>query len=287
MTCGKAMGERLESRAYRREADPQQGLLTDGWLWTSKTGMAVLERNPEDKEGDFEFLRLRVAPYGATGAIANSMRSRNGTAVRKSDLPDNVREEKSGDVVITSVPMVDQGPKGYCVVASIQRLFEYYGIPCDQHQLAQAMGSDATAGTSSGEVIRALGKVDYRFKTRFSALAVPFTDGRMYRVRVRSGGELEPGSEFEEHDFEKTVIRNIDDGIPLLWSLQLGLYPKELSIDKPAGDGPMRMIIGYNEDEKKVIFSDSWGMGHERKKMKMEDALKATTGLYTVTPTLN
>jgi hypothetical protein len=286
MACGKAMSERLKTRPRRREADAKQGLLTDGWLWTSRRGMAVLERNPEAESGDFEFLRLRLAPAGASGPIANSMRGRNRASVRKSDLPDHVRTQ-GNDVVITSVPMVDQGPKGYCVVASIQRLFEYYGIPCDQHQLAQVMESDADSGTNSAKVIRALGKVDYRFKTRFSALAVPFSDGRMYRVRVRSDGDLDPANEFEARDFEKTVIRHIDDGIPLLWSLQLGLYPEEPAISPQTAGGHMRMIIGYNKKDRRIIFTDSWGFGHERKTMDMDHALKATTGLYSVTPTVH
>ena len=285
-TCGEMMAELIGARPQSRKANSKQGLLTEGWLWNSKKGMAVLERNPEAVDNDFEFLRLRVAPAGAKGAIANSMRSRNGASVKKSDLPDHVAE-KDGDVWIDHIPMVDQGPKGYCVVSSIQRLFEHYGIPCDQHQLAQVMGSDADTGTSSTTVMKSLGKIDYRFKTRFKVLGINYTDGKMYGVRVRSNGKFDRASEFDEKDFKSAVIRHVDDGIPLLWSLRLGRYPEEPAISPQAQGGHMRLIIGYNEDEKKLIFTDSWGAGHEMKKMRLEHAYCATTGLYTVTPTVN
>ena len=46
----------------------------------------------------------------------------------------------------------------------------------------------------------------------------------------------------------------------------------------------MRTLIGYNTKTDEVIFSDSWGAGHEFKKMKGRDACAATLGLYLVEP---
>ncbi|MFR4224380.1 MAG: hypothetical protein ACLT38_12745 [Akkermansia sp.] len=40
-------------------------------------------------------------------------------------------------MVIQDIPMVDQGQKGYCVVATAARIFAYYGMDyVDQHELA-------------------------------------------------------------------------------------------------------------------------------------------------------
>ncbi len=38
-------------------------------------------------------------------------------------------------------PMVDQGPKGYCVPATWERYLRYLGIPADMYVLAMAAGS--------------------------------------------------------------------------------------------------------------------------------------------------
>ncbi len=286
ISTGQHMGSLIEGRPMAREPDARQGLLTEGWSWSDRQSMAVLERNPEADQGTLEFLRLRVAPTRATGPIANSVRSGNGSRVRKSDLSDFVTRQ-GGDVWIKDIPMVDQGPKGYCVVASVQRLFEHYGIPCDQHQLAEMAESDAEQGTSSIAIMGLLGKIDYRFKTRFDVLGARFTSGRLYSVKIRSGDRFEAGSEFDEGDFERQLIRHIDAGIPILWSLELGRYPEEPAIAPQLRGGHMRMIIGYNQKEGKIIFTDSWGAGHERKKMKMRDAFRATTGAFTITPTVN
>ena len=44
------------------------------------------------------------------------------------------------------------------------------------------------------------------------------------------------------------------------------------------------MIIGYNLAKNQVIFTDSWGAGHEMKRMDMGDALKASFGVFMVEP---
>ena len=48
----------------------------------------------------------------------------------------------------------------------------------------------------------------------------------------------------------------------------------------------MRIITGYNDDTGDLYFSDSWGAGHERKRMSEDNAFLATTGLYVLHPTV-
>ncbi len=280
--CGQEVGRRLEVRPFPRKANPTQGMLTEGWTWISSVGMAVLEHNPEATQGQIEFLRMRLMPRDATGAMAAAMQSRSGAAVKLSDLPSNVKTDNaSGDIYITGIPMVDQGPKGYCVVASAQRLFEYYGIPCDQHQLAQVAESDAETGTNSAAMSDALGKIDHRFKTRFKPLAMLYTDGKLYEDQR----DANSGRNVDQDDYIKSIQDYVQDGIPLLWSLMLGQFPEEPAISPQASGGHMRMIIGYNERQGNIIFTDSWGAGHEMKRMKASDAYRATTGLYVMHPT--
>jgi len=97
---------------------------------------------------------MRIAPRDASGPIASAIREHRGS-VSLTQLAKNV-EKDGARVLIPGVPMVDQGPKGYCVVAASQRLFEYYGISCDQHQIAKIAGTDAKAGTNSKKMMEAL-----------------------------------------------------------------------------------------------------------------------------------
>jgi hypothetical protein len=280
--CGKKIGELLQTHPTPRKANPAEGLLTEGWIWISPRGMAALEHNPEANSGDVEFLRLKIAPRDAKGYMAAAFQGRSSVA-KLSDLPKNVIKAPNGDVSIKGIPMVDQGPKGYCVVASAQRLFEYYGIPADQHQIAQVAGADAKKGTSSLAMAEALGKIDYRFKTHFKILCMATSD-QLVEVDEH---KMTVGKPVAKDRVAKEIHRYIDDGIPLLWSLTLGKYPEEPSIAQQAGGGHMRIIIGYNDKTGQVLFSDSWGAGHELKRMSMDNAYSATQGLFTMSPTMH
>lgn len=69
-----------------------------------------------------------------------------------------------------------------------------------------------------------------------------------------------------------------------MWGLQLGIFPENGEKAPQAGGGHMRLIIGYNEAKSEIIFSDSWGAGHERKSMAAPHACAATMGLYLLQP---
>ncbi len=181
--------------------------------------------------------------------------------------------------------MVDQGDKGYCVVASTQRIFEYYGIGVDMHQIAQISGSDPTLGTNPLTMAKELRKIDYRFKTRLEIIGLGEAGG-LTDVVVRRG-EYYVGKPVDERKVMKEIRNYIDRGLPLLWSLELGHVPEVPQLTPQTSGGHMRMIIGYNDKTEELIFSDSWGAGHEFKKMKMSDAYKVTHGLFVLKPTVH
>lgn len=278
-TVGKHLGEQLAIRPTRREASPTRGILTSGWIWISARGKAVLDHNAVEDGQPVEFLRMRLARRDAGGAYEAATHRRPGASVTLSELPRNVKRNDRGDVYVDGVPMVDQGAKGYCVVASVQRLFEYYGIACDMHQLAMIAGSDPEIGTNSLMMNRELGTIDHLFKTRFECLALRHESGLVELKDDKYVGDPVPG-----RDFHELIRDSIDEGIPLLWGLEIGVFPEEPSISLQASGGHMRMIIGYNDETDQVIFTDSWGAGHEFKTMDANHAYRATTGLFLLKP---
>jgi hypothetical protein len=279
-TAGVALGKLLGVRPTERRPGGQTAVKIGGWAWNAPSALASLEYNAGALDGGQpEFLRLRLAAPGEREAFASETgQSIRRAALGKSELPRFVKREKNGDVFIGEVPMVDQGAKGYCVVASCQRLFGYLRIPCDQHEIAQIAGSDASTGTNSMDMEDALRKIDSRFKVNFKPLA----------YRLRSGGLGVPyGNRISEVNFgkfEKQIEDYTSKGIPLLWALELGRYPEEPANAAQAGGNHMRLIIGYNQGKQQLIFTDSWGAGHELKRMKLEDAFKATLAMYVIEP---
>jgi len=65
--------------------------------------------------------------------------------------------------------------------------------------------------------------------------------------------------------FLKNVRKNVAAGQPLLWGVTLGIYP-EADLPQARG-GHLRLILGYNDRKGEILYTDSWGKGHELKRM--------------------
>ena len=218
-----------------------------------------------------EFLRLKLAAPNQADWSMGKM----ATGVQRMELVQRIKKTPEGDVYISGVPMVDQGQKGYCVAASCQRLFEYMRIPCDQHEMAKLVNVDAESGASIATMQKSLAKIDGAFNVTFKPLNNPeqyYAANRKRRV--------------SEKAFLAFIKEYVDKGVPLLWGLVLGEKPEipPLPGDGQVSGGHMRMIIGYNLAKNQVLFTDSWGAGHELKRMAMLDAYDVTMGLYSMAP---
>jgi hypothetical protein len=279
-TAGVAMGKLLGVRPLERKPNAQTVTKISGWIWTAPTALASLEYNTEALAGgNAEFLRLKIVSPTAREAFASETgQSMRRNSLGKSDLPRFVKRESNGDVYVSSVPMVDQGDKGYCVVAACQRLFSYMQIPVDQHELAQVAGTDAERGTNSRDMADALEKIDSRFKVNYKPLAYRLMSGGM---GVPYGNRM---TDVDQTKFTRIIQEFTGKGIPLLWALELGRYPEEPPNAAQAGGGHMRLIIGANTKTGDVLFTDSWGAGHELKRMKVADAFRASSGVWVIEP---
>lgn len=278
VTLNKLMGV----RPTERRPGNQTAVKISGWAWNGPSALAALEYNTGALDGgNPEFLRLRLASPEQRDIFASETgQSIRKSALGRSALPQFVKRDPNGDTYISGVPMVDQGAKGYCVVASCQRLFGYLRIPCDQHEIAQIAGSDAQSGTGGLEMEEALRKIDSRFKVNFKPLAYRLRGGGL-GVPVGTGNRM---SEVTFGKFQKLIEDYTAKGIPLLWGLQLGVAPEDPPNAAQSAGGHMRLIIGCNVANDEVIFTDSWGAGHEMKRMKLSDAFRVTMVVYVIEP---
>lgn len=274
--AGRALGTMMGTSPKPFRPAARGVTAVEGWMWTSAHSIATLEYNAEAMKGKVEFLRFRLAPLSERNTILQiaAVGQSSGAKSRSSLQASVQRDSASGEVVITGVPMVDQGQKGYCVAASAQRVFNYMGIAGDQHELAQVMGTTASGGTSLSEMYDALSRLDSRYGARFRAVKAnrPFT-----RMTVKDF------ERYQKPDFMKVVKEYIDEGKPLLWALDLGRAPADPGLPQQGG-GHMRLIIGYNEKNQEILFTDSWGAGHEKKSMTVRAADVCTDALFVMEP---
>jgi hypothetical protein len=312
-----AISKFTNAKLVVRGKDASNAVKAEGLIWQTDKARFLLEYSftKEVKSRDIpfraEFVRLEITPPEKKSGLLQSALSTGRTKFTgKSHVK---RDATSGDVWLSDVPMVDQGAKGYCVVASTERVMRYYGNPVDANELAQIANTQTEGGTNPAEMNAALKKLAARLKVRVRPIEEQTVRGildmikdynraakRLKKPEIPDQGsfldmpriyaamdfdvlkEARTKNRSELGRFQRTIQSNIEDGVPLLWSVQLGLA-KEEEIPQARG-GHMRLIIGYNNTTQEILYSDSWGRGHELKRMPALDAWTITTGLTTVEP---
>lgn len=295
----------------------------------NRDGVALLlswSSSGHGRELQGEFVQLQLTPMsplqselkpaqGAKPPLAVGGKASSGKQISANIV------RRQSDVFIDNLPMVDQGAKGYCAVATTERVLRYYGLEVNQHLIAQ-LADSTTAGTNPVQMFQVLNKASAKFgvlvrehyqaietmsdltrllntyntwakRQRKPQVSLPAQraidlDGLFsaFDPELYRSSRLE-GARADYRRYLADIKTHIDKGIPLLWSVRLGIVPEH---DLPqTRSGHMRLIIGYTCAEsgdtmEKVIYSDSWGAGHEFKKMSVADAWTITMGLYSFDP---
>ncbi|MDP3981145.1 MAG: C39 family peptidase, partial [Chlamydiota bacterium] len=248
-----------------------------------------------------EFLRLRISPVNHASQTVTTIVMPEDTRPKNIsfyDLKQHVHQAKNGDIFISGVPMVDQGNKGYCAVAVAERVLRYYGRNIDQHELAQLAMTSSSLGTDPDAMLEALRKIGRRMEISirkhkdfnakdFNQLLSRYNKAarKQKMPQIYLGRELYHISDIykrmdygilkklclekvvEKNSFEKSIKQYINVGVPLAWGVVIGIVeekPKVISVG-----GHMRLIIGYNELASEIIYTDTWGSGHEQKRMAL------------------
>lgn len=205
--------------------------------------------------------------------------------VKDSDLKkivvQNVNTEPNGDILIKNIPMVNQGPKGYCAPATFERAMRYMLVPADMYLLATA-ATQPGGGTNTTQLAESC--------------------KRIVRSKARRIKDLDL-----ERDLKMRRIKPyIDKGVPILWRMRsldqyndiassrtkerskvndFALWKSDIAAEAEKVAPSMKnndsnhhicMIIGYNEETNELAVSDSWGERFELRWIHL-DIAKAVT----------
>lgn len=269
------------------------------------------------KDRVVEYLRLTLFAKDVSSALRGTKRpAGKATSVK---LKENVTKSPNGDVFVGNVPMVNQGQKGYCSAAVSERVLRYYGNRIDEHEIAQQAGTTAEGGTSVSamkEVVRSVGeKNGLGFQSIVSmfygmgdieeevarynkaakiekkpelSLAAFTRDHTVYVGELRAAMEARVVYQMRQKDarfkkFSAGVRQQVNLGIPIFWGVTLGIFP-ERGVNPQTQGGHMRLIIGYNDKKKEILYTDSWGEGHELKRMPEDWAFAITDDAFFLKP---
>ena len=301
------------------------GMYVHGVVWRGKKYSCIMKWSLSGKtkrKEKPEYLQVEFEPFNpANDPAKRSLVKADRTEITsRKNLPENIRREPNGNVYIANIPMVDQGQKGYCVAAVLERVLRYYNIPVNQHTIAQLCGTTASGGTSVENMVKTLENVSGKFGVKlrneynlfsrneaiknlkkivssYNRLAkkekkpemkmvvrnrTVYLDETIYSMDPELYSKVRNGdSEFRK--FQKIIMKNIQEGIPVIWCVMLGIMPEEkLSLQSKGGH--MRLIIGFNEKNKEILYTDTWGIGHELKSMPIQYAWTITNRLLYLLP---
>lgn len=245
------------------------------WNWKDTAILLATPRN--------EYVIVRVMP--AATADAGGRVAKISDADLRQLLLKRVEKRPNGDVLVTEIPMVDQGPKGFCVPATWERYLRYVNIPADMYVLAMAGGTSLGGGTYLGVMAQNVDDLCRQYGRRIEGIA--------------------PGMDV------RNISKHIDEGLPIMWACFV-VEPLELSLIKRMHErrkvtdweawtkslepyraaakkiqpdirsGHLRMIIGYNAETKEIAISDSWGERAAERWMTVEEAAATSQGVLSI-----
>ena len=286
-------GERLRA-AIKSDADAVAGALTallgepekqnygegEGrrrvrrWDWV---GHAFLLSEEDD-----QYVGLLVVP--SEFADQRGKTARVSDAAVRERIRGQVERRPNGDVVVSGIPMVDQGPKGYCAPATCERAMRHVGVAADMYLLAVAGGTGLGGGVSIERLLETVGR-DLRRK------------GRSFET-------------FDGPMAFKKLARHLDEGVPILWRMDsveafnslatertkerrkvtdwtewknaLATDADGAAIAKDDKHAHCTLIIGYNKETGEIAFSDSWGERFQERWVRLEEAQAVSSGAFYV-----
>lgn len=319
---GKQAAAKAPAAEKVKTRDPAVRQFVQTWPRTALPTQTTLTWNYTQKGKDASTFRagfIRVAVDGPARLAAGKPAkggARKDTSKGAAKITDNLVRDPRGDVFIDNVPMVDQGQKGYCSVATAERVLRYYGVDVDEHELAEAAGSKVEGGTSNLAMKQSVEAIGKRYKLATVVCYGDFEKSAEERIAgicdevkaynkaakklkkpaitddmfishrgnvtyysykaVDDAMDAEVLKEMKVNGMQKSkftkfmkdIHEQVSKGIPLFWGVTLGTYPEPGLMQ--ANGGHTRLIIGYNDRKKEILYTDSWGAGHELKRMPAE-----------------
>lgn len=249
---GKELHENL-THLYGAPVKKKYGLKrisNRGIGWNAGDSQIILEFVRQE----YVILHLFIGSKEKTAAV-----QQHTVNAKKKDVTKQVKKNDFGDVYIADIPMVNQGNKGYCVPAAVERVLRHYGITSiNMHYIADKANTGRGGGTSMKNATQALAPI-----------------GRAVNLDIVSTGDVRISM----------IKKYVDKGVPVCWFMYNNqeyeairrasrtrrkqihsqkAWIKELRNLRVPGKGEAHMclVIGYNAETEEIAVSNSWG-AHE------------------------
>lgn len=239
-----------------------------------------------DSEGTSFLLAHRPGEYCVLRVVPTERADQGGQSKRLSDvairerMKNSVVRRPNGDVLVSNLPMIDQGPKGFCVPATYTRVLLYSGVPADLYVLALMGKTGLGGGTSIASMENSVRSLAAAYGRSISSVSPSLDLPRLQSY------------------FEK--------GIPLIWAMYIdpeldrdltarmqirpstqaaswreSLEPKRKAVRnlrKNPDNAHVCLLIGCNRETQELATSDSWGPEFAERWITVEEARALSMG---------
>jgi hypothetical protein len=239
-----------------------------------------------DYQGTAFLLTERPGEYCVLRILPSSSADQGGKTSRISDsgmrerMKNNVVHRPNGDVIIENIPMVDQGPKGFCVPATYTRVLLYAGVPADLYLLALLGRTDVGGGTSTMAMENSARALAASYGRSITSVS-PSLDLPKLETFFEKGIPLTWAMVVDEKlDRDLTSrIRQRTESDPDSWLKTLSEKRKAArSIKKNLNNGHVCLLIGLNRKTGELATSDSWGPEFAERWITIEEARAISQG---------
>ena len=239
-----------------------------------------------DCQGTTFLLTERPGEFCVLRVLSSLSADRGGKTSRISDLAmrermkNNVVHRPNGDVIIENIPMVDQGPKGFCVPATYTRVLLYAGVPADLYLLALLGRTDVGGGTSTVAMensARALASSYGRSITSVS----PSLDLPKLETFFEKGIPLTWAMFVDEkldRDLSSRLRQRTETDADAWLKILAEKRKAARSIKKNQNNGHVCLLIGCNRKTGELATSDSWGPEFAERWITIEEARAISQG---------
>lgn len=196
----------------------------------------------------------------------------------------NIIKRSNGDTIIQNIPMVNQGPKGYCVPATFERYMRYMHVPADMYILAMAGQTEIGGGTSPKAMRQSVESYLASKSRSIKDINKPISIRNVQKY-IDQGLPIiwwmYSTSEYNQYANTRTNKRldvtDWDD-----WKKITLSEARDLDLFKDINMGHACLITGYNKATNEIAVSDTWGPQFNERWVAAEKADQVSQGSISI-----
>ena len=233
-----------------------------------------------DRAGTAFLLIEQKGEYTTLRILASAVADAGGRSARISDtqlrerMKSNVIRRENGDVVVGNLPMIDQGPKGFCVPATYARVLIYSGVPADLYLLALLGKTGVGGGTSIPSMEKSARALAATYGRSITSIS-PSLDLSKLESYFERGIPL-TWTLFVDEEINRDLTHRLKERAttdPAKWAKSLDPKRKAArNIRKNPQNGHVCLLIGCNQKTGELATSDSWGPEFAERWITVEEA---------------